>query len=270
MNPTRLIGCLLALTLSGFVGGCGKETPKHPQSPTEADHTEGHDEHGTESHDDHEGHGEEGGEAGATYKEGRGVAFPAEVLVAMGVETAEVEERLLPVTRDFVAQVYATLAELRAVALVSPQSANDLTTGMNASLDSVVGEAASIAPAAKLIAISRSLEVAAHRIELIFSLPARDEPYELGETLKLRIRSAPDAPKLTIPRAALLDTALGTFVYVVNGEAFLRTPVTVGAVGEDAVEITDGLFEGDAVVTSPVRQIWLTELRLTKGGGHSH
>ena len=75
---------------------------------------------------------------------------------------------------------------------------------------------------------------------------------------------------MTVPRAALLDTALGTFVYLINGEAFLRTPVTTGAMDDDIVEITDGVFEGDTVVTSPVSQLWLTELRLTKGGGHSH
>ena len=36
------------------------------------------------------------------------------------------------------------------------------------------------------------------------------------------------------------------------------------------VEITDGLYAGDEVVASPVNQLWLAELRLTKGGGHSH
>jgi multidrug efflux pump subunit AcrA (membrane-fusion protein) len=73
-----------------------------------------------------------------------------------------------------------------------------------------------------------------------------------------------------VPRSALLDTATGTFVYVVNGPAYLRTPVKVGVMSTDYIEITDGLYAGDAVVSAPVNQLWLSELRLTKGGGHSH
>jgi multidrug efflux pump subunit AcrA (membrane-fusion protein) len=71
-------------------------------------------------------------------------------------------------------------------------------------------------------------------------------------------------------RSAVLDGATGTFVYVVNSGAYLRTPVKVGARSADFIEITDGLYAGDVVVVTPVDQLWLAELRLTKGGGHSH
>ncbi len=37
-----------------------------------------------------------------------------------------------------------------------------------------------------------------------------------------------------------------------------------------AAEILAGLRAGDRVVATPVEQLWLAELRLTKGGGHSH
>jgi len=75
---------------------------------------------------------------------------------------------------------------------------------------------------------------------------------------------------LTVPRTALLDSAGGFFVYVVNGEFYLRTPVKTGASDASYFEITDGLYAGDIVVATPVEQLWLAELRLTKGGGHSH
>ena len=81
---------------------------------------------------------------------------------------------------------------------------------------------------------------------------------------------AADSAALTVPRSALLDAATGTFVYVVNGTSYLRTPVKIGASTADHVEITDGLYAGDTVVAAPVNQLWLSELRLTKGGGHSH
>ena len=82
--------------------------------------------------------------------------------------------------------------------------------------------------------------------------------------------AAQSAPVLTVPRSAVLEAAGGTFVFVVNGATYLRTAVKTGARSADHVEITDGLYAGDTVVTTAVDQLWLAELRLTKGGGHSH
>jgi multidrug efflux pump subunit AcrA (membrane-fusion protein) len=56
----------------------------------------------------------------------------------------------------------------------------------------------------------------------------------------------------------------------VNGEAYQRTAVKTGAEADGLVEITDGLLEGDSVVTKPVESLYLVELRAVKGGGHSH
>jgi multidrug efflux pump subunit AcrA (membrane-fusion protein) len=70
----------------------------------------------------------------------------------------------------------------------------------------------------------------------------------------------------SIPKSALLTTAEGTFVYAENDEYFLRTPVQVGAVNENHVEIIDGLYTGDVVVTTPVMSLWLAELQILRGG----
>jgi multidrug efflux pump subunit AcrA (membrane-fusion protein) len=63
---------------------------------------------------------------------------------------------------------------------------------------------------------------------------------------------------------------MARFVYVLNGEAFLRTAVTTGARRGEFTEITDGLYSGDQIVVRPVETLYLIELRATKGGGHSH
>ena len=73
-----------------------------------------------------------------------------------------------------------------------------------------------------------------------------------------------------VPRSALLRTPAGAFVYVANGANLLRTAVKPGAEDGAYVEILDGLYAGDVVATDGVEQLWLTELRLTKGGGHCH
>lgn len=69
-----------------------------------------------------------------------------------------------------------------------------------------------------------------------------------------------------IPAAALLRTVKGDFVYVANGGWYLRTPVTTGAAHDDRVEIRDGLYEGDLVVSVGVEALWLAELQAVNGG----
>lgn len=69
-----------------------------------------------------------------------------------------------------------------------------------------------------------------------------------------------------VPAAALLRTVRGAFVYVANGEAFLRTPVTLGATDGGWLEIASGLYEGDRVVTHGTRALWLAELQAVNGG----
>jgi multidrug efflux pump subunit AcrA (membrane-fusion protein) len=63
-----------------------------------------------------------------------------------------------------------------------------------------------------------------------------------------------------------LKTAEGHFVYVVNGERYVRTPVKVGMQGVENVEIADGLYTGDEVVTVGVTPLWLAELQVLRGG----
>ena len=51
-----------------------------------------------------------------------------------------------------------------------------------------------------------------------------------------------------------------------NGKFFVRTPVTAGAMNDDHVEITEGLYAGDEVVTTPVMSLWMAELQVLRGG----
>jgi hypothetical protein len=232
MSPSRLTFIIGAFSLTSLVVGCGKHEGAHAEAG--------------------------GGTAAATFKEGRGLQFPPEVVAALGVRTAEAEERSLARTLDLTAQVFSTGKIPRALTLVSSAQADGLTPGLKTT------------DGAELIAISRTAEKAAGQIELIFVLPGELRASALGDTLTLSFMLASDAPALTVPRSALLDTATGTFVYVVNGAAYLRTPVKTGASNADHIEITEGLYAGDTVVTAPVNQLWLSELRLTKGGGHCH
>lgn len=71
---------------------------------------------------------------------------------------------------------------------------------------------------------------------------------------------------MTIPSTALLHTVRGNFVYVLSDGYFFRSPVEVGIRSEDQVAIADGLFDGDAVVSSGVKALWLIELQALNSG----
>ena len=74
------------------------------------------------------------------------------------------------------------------------------------------------------------------------------------------------ADRVVLPRQALLRTSEGMFVFVANGQRWLRTPVKVGAESAGSAEIADGVLEGDLVVVAGVWDLWMAELQAVKGG----
>jgi multidrug efflux pump subunit AcrA (membrane-fusion protein) len=217
--------------------GCGKKTS------AEADH----------DHSEHAGE-EGGGEGGVTFKEGRGLQLSPEVIKALNLRTTEAEERSLAAELNVIAQVFAVTPRVLASARLTEEQAGALEKS------SFTG--------AKLMRIDRSTVAATRLVDLVFELDASPQ-HQIGDFVTLALAVEP-ATVLSVPRSAVLDGATGSFVYVVNSGAYLRTPVKVGARSADFIEISDGLYTGDIVVVTPVDQLWLAELRLTKGGGHSH
>lgn len=79
-----------------------------------------------------------------------------------------------------------------------------------------------------------------------------DAPRELRQNQRVSTRIVLDSRDnvLQLPRGSFLDTGGGRSAYVVRDGHALRTPITVGAVAIDRVEILSGLEPGDQVVTS--------------------
>jgi hypothetical protein len=180
----------------------------------------------------------------ASFKAGRGIQLPSETVKAMGIRTAEAEDHELSLQRRVTAQVFQAKPSVLASATMNASEAERLES--------------THAENAKLIRVDRSVENVSHQVELVLEL---EEPHSVGEFVRLDL-NAPAGSVLTVPRSALLDSARGTFVYVSNGGSFLRTAVKIGASDADRVEITDGLYAGDVVVTAAVEKLWVTELRL--------
>ena len=234
MKGKRWLIVLIA-TSSLLFAGCGK---KSSEKTAQA---------GGEEH-------EEGKGGGVSFKEGRGLALNPDIIRALDLKTAEAEERPITAEMKLLAQVFETTPRVLASASVPAAEAERLEK--------------QVFTGAKLIRVDRASATATRRGDAIFALERSPVP-QFGEFVELTLASEPRSA-LTVPHSAILDAATGTFVYVVNGENYLRTAVKIDARSGDFVEITDGLYAGDVVVTTPVNQLWLSELRLTKGGGHSH
>ena len=232
------LGITIALTVTSaslLFTGCGKKVSD------EAEH----------NHSEHE---EGEGSAEISYKEGQGLTINPEVLKALGIKTAEAEERLLENSVRVMAHVFALSPQVLASATVSVAEAARLED--HSSKD------------AKLVRIDRSTASTTRQVELVVALDRNPKPV-LGEFVDVTF-NLKASKVLSVPVSALLESASGTFVYVMKGQSYLRTPVKAGTRTSEYVEIVDGLHLGDVVVTAPVEQLWLSELRLTKGGGHSH
>ena len=90
----------------------------------------------------------------------------------------------------------------------------------------------------------------------------------MAESIGLQITEVSEDAnaRVSVPRSALLTTVEGHFVYAGNGGFFLRTPVKIGTQSAEWVEIADGLYAGDKIVSAAVISLWLAELQYLRGG----
>lgn len=266
MKAHRFTALLPALLVSAslFVG-CG-----HKEG-------DGHD-HGKEAahgQDDGHGHGQEP-PSGASFKAGKGVLVTEETKKILGVEVADVAERKVPNQIRFTVQVFGekhhhavnsedhTGCDVHGSAFLPADIASAVKPGQPVQLfkhtNSPLGGV--------VLAVQKALVLG--ESEVVIGVSNATAVLKLGDFIPARIALPRDEAVAAIPQSALLRTSEGTFVYAVNGDAYFRTAVKVGAEADGWIEITDGLLAGDQVVTQPVQTLWLIELRATKGGGHSH
>ena len=254
-----------ALLVAGLLlTGCGhKEGDGHDHGKEEAGGKEhGHD-HGAES------------PSGASFKAGKGVSVTDETKKILGLKVADVTEEKLPHEIRFTAQVYDALPD-RLVPVTNRPTRTLLASGFAAPAQAArvrAGRAVRFSALSGATAEGTVKEVhsalALGDAEIDAFLPA-DVAFKSGDFISA-ILTLPRTNNVTvIPQSALLRTSEGAFVYAVNGPAYFRTAVKVGAETGDRVEIAEGLLPGDQVVTTPVQTLWLIELRAVKGGGHSH
>ncbi|MES2595764.1 MAG: hypothetical protein V4662_10535 [Verrucomicrobiota bacterium] len=191
-------------------------------------------------------------ENGAQFKEGKGVALTTLMMKSIGLQTAEVqEEKIAPA---FTISVQAAQRGNEIGGCLTDSQAARVQPGMEVELGTGKG---------RVLRVEKAPYVTLGDFDVALQTVA---PVEAGTALTATFRFPPGDAVTAIPKGALLTTAEGTFVYAKNDEFYLRTPVKVGAMSSEHVEITDGLYTGDEIVTAPVMSLWLAELQVLRGG----
>ena len=190
-------------------------------------------------------------ENGAQFREGQGISLTAEMKKSIGFKTAAVteEEITSTITLDLTA---STRHEARSP--LTPLQASSIKPGMEIIRDSSKGTVQSV----EKIPFGAPGD---HEVIVHFT-----DPLAPGNSHQGTINIPATGPVAAVPASALLTTAEGTFVYALNEKAYIRTPVKTGASNDKFVEITDGLYSGDEIVTTPVMSLWMAELQVLRGG----
>ena len=102
--------------------------------------------------------------------------------------------------------------------------------------------------------------------EVLLELRAEQGELKLGDFVRVTVSTPGKENVSVVPHAALLRTAEGAFVYVVNGARLKRTAVKVGGEQDGFIEVRDGLLAGDKIAVSGVPLLWLAELQNIRGG----
>ena len=205
---------------------------------------------------------EESVEIGPQYSAKNGLRVPDETRQSLGLKIVEVTEQKVPATLDVQLRVYQEAAEsILASATVTPQEAKQLKRGQV-----VHAKANGANLTGSVTGVDDRLQKATGMAEVQVELARTNGAASVGAFLSASVALDSDTAVVSIPQAALLECSDGHSVYTVSGEHLMRTAVKVGARAGELVEIKDGLFAGDQVVSQPVMSLWMTELAAVKGG----
>jgi hypothetical protein len=204
-----------------------------------------------------------------SFKEGRGITLSEVARRATSISVAPVESaELTPERNGIAAQVYRSAAEstdqkTAAASLWVPSAeAATLSVGQTVALSNGQSEF----PAT--VAAVKATTQAGAPLEILLTVNDEGAKLRVGDFLQARVGQG-DAKRreaTTIPASAVIESVRGNFVYAANGGAFLRTPVTLGSRQGDRIEVVDGLFEGDEIVTAGASSLWMIELQAVNGG----
>lgn len=91
------------------------------------------------------------------------------------------------------------------------------------------------------------------------------ERLKINMTVNVYFLADREEESITVPRSAVLGAAGERFVFVEEGEDYLRTPVVTGVENDKWIEIVEGLAPGDIVVTQGNYQLQFAKPKAPAG-----
>lgn len=151
------------------------------------------------------------------------------------------------------AQPIAEIANLDRVELAANVPASSLSrvkVGQTAAVttDAYPGRAFN----ATVLAIAPAVDAATNAALVRIRITNADRLLKVGMFAEGHVQLDQHADALVVPSAALVRDQTGSAVYIVTGDTAQRTEVKVGLEKPDAIEILEGVKEGQTVLTSSV------------------
>ena len=153
------------------------------------------------------------------------------------------------VSRDMPVMAVVDLTRFEIDAQVPESYADDLGLGMAAEI--IIGTERYTG---KLVAVSPEIvnSQVGSRIRFVDRMPTNIRQNQ-RLTTRILIEEKPDV--LTLQRGQFLETGGGRVAYVLDGDGLaIRTSIVIGARSLAAIEVEDGLVEGDRVIISSIEQ----------------
>jgi len=121
----------------------------------------------------------------------------------------------------------------------------------------------------ELIHVSQRIDPETRTLAVRTALANPDGTLKVGMYATVRIFTGTDEPVLCVPAAAVIEDGGESWVFVPDGDGYSLVPVSTGAGDGELVQITAGLDEGQAVVTTGSYGLYAS-LRQGSGPAQTH
>ncbi|MBZ2174448.1 efflux RND transporter periplasmic adaptor subunit [Schnuerera sp. xch1] len=116
-------------------------------------------------------------------------------------------------------------------------------------IEDIAGEVTKIHP--KAFSKVSDLGIEQKRVKIEIDLNNNIDVLKVGYEVNAKIVTDEKKDSIVVPDSAIFDFEDGDYAYVVDGNNAVLRKVETGIGGEDMIEITSGLNEGDKVILSP-------------------
>jgi len=127
-------------------------------------------------------------------------------------------------------------------------------------------------PLSRLVSVGRVVDSQSRTFPVIYQVDNRDRSIAIHQALHVRLLTKASGAAPAVPESALVDDGGRPVIFIQeSGEAFLRRPVKLGIREGGYVQVLEGVFPGERVVTRGAHLIRLAAMsNQVPAHGHVH